>query len=228
MAIPKRIVQTFKTNKLPLLVRWQIWRAKRLNPRYEYCYFDDEAVDAFIRHEFNDEIYQLYKRINIGACKGDFFRYAYLFKRGGIYLDIDSCFVKPLDDFILPSDEALIAWEGNGLFYAQWALAFAPGHPFLKRTLDIIVENLKANRFPYDVHSMTGPTPYSQAIRESLAADPDIAHRVIDIDKEKYFQFRYAFAKPSLYGLRRSEHWKTNAGLRPVLKPVELNNSKAA
>jgi inositol phosphorylceramide mannosyltransferase catalytic subunit len=221
MSIPKRIVQTFKTSRLPWLTRWQVRRAKRLNPDYEYCYFDDEAVDRFVREEFDDEIFQLYKRINIGACKGDFFRYAYLLKRGGVYLDIDSCFVKPLATLILPTDEALIAWERNQMFYVQWALAYAPGHPFLVRTMEVILDNLKSNRFPYNVHAMTGPSAYTQAIRESLAADPNVSHRIVDIESGEHFQFRYVFAKPSLYGLSRAGHWQTNAATRPILKPSQ-------
>jgi mannosyltransferase OCH1-like enzyme len=220
MAIPKVIVQTFKTQKLPFLTRWQIARAKRRNPQYEYLYFDDAAVDAFIRDSFDDEILRLYRRINIGAAKGDFFRYAFLLKHGGVYIDIDSCLVKKLDDFLLPNDQALIAWEGNGIHFVQWVLVFAPGHPFMQRTMEIIIDNLRENRFPYDVHQMTGPTAYTHAVQQCLAEDPSIPHRVIDIEHGNFFRFRYAFAKPSLYGLSRRDHWCTNSASRPVLIPT--------
>lgn len=221
MAIPKVIVQTFKTQKLPFLTRWQIARAKRRNPDYKYLYFDDAAVDAFIRQSFDAETYRLYRRINIGAAKGDFFRYAFLLKHGGVYLDIDSCMIKKLDDFILPEDEALIGWEGNGICYTQWVMVSAPGHPFLQRTMEIILDNLRENRFPFNVHQMTGPTPYTQAIQQCLSADSSVPHRLIDLENGKYFRFRYAFAKPSLYGLSRRDHWRTDQQQRPVLSPPE-------
>lgn len=220
MAIPKVIVQTFKTRNLPLLTRWHIARAKRRNPEYTYRYFDDSAVDAFIRDSFGGEIYQLYRRVNVGAAKGDFFRYAYLLKHGGVYLDIDSCLVKKLDDFLLPDDQAVIGWEGNNVLYLQWVLVFAPGHPFMQRTMDIMIDNLKTNRFPFDVHKMTGPTAYTQAIQQCLAEDSSIPHRVIDVEHGNYFQFRYAFAKPSLYGISRRDHWCTNPHLKPVILPT--------
>lgn len=221
MAIPKVIVQTFKTQKLPLLTRWQIARVKRRNPQYTYRYFDDAAVDAFVRESFGGEIHRLYRRINVGAAKGDFFRYAYLLKHGGVYLDIDSCVVKRLDDFILPEDDAILGWEGNQMFYIQWVLVCSPGHPFMQRTMEIILRNLQENRYPFNVHHMTGPAAFTEAVQQCLAEDPSIPHRVIDLENGNYFRFRYAFAKPSLYGLSRRDHWRTNQHLRPVLSPQE-------
>ena len=221
MTIPKVIVQTFKTKKLPFLTRWQIARARRKNPQYKYLYFDDVAVDAFIRDSFDDEVYRLYRRINIGAAKGDFFRYAFLLKHGGVYLDIDSCLAKNLDGLILPDDEALIAWEGNNIFYMQWVLISAPGHPFMQRTMEIMLDNMRENRYPHSVHQMTGPVPYTQAVQQCLVENPNVPHRVIDIENGDVFHFRYTFAKPSLYGLSRRDHWRTNQAVRPVLHPAD-------
>jgi hypothetical protein len=115
----------------------------------------------------------------------------------------------------------LIGWEGNGVFYTQWVLVSAPGHPFLQRTMEIILDNLHENRFPFNVHEMTGPAPYTQAIQQCLSADASIPHRLIDLEHGDYFRFRYPFAKPSLYGLGRRDHWRTDQHLRPVLSLQE-------
>jgi len=110
---------------------------KSKNPEYDYQFYDDERIDNFIRDEFGQEIFNLYKRISIGAAKADFFRYAILYKKGGIYLDIDSLILNKLDDFILPTDSAVISLESHLEHYAQWALVFEAGHPFLKKRINV-------------------------------------------------------------------------------------------
>ncbi|MEZ5047753.1 MAG: glycosyltransferase [Chitinophagaceae bacterium] len=130
MGIPSVIYQTYKTNKLPALTKWHIYRLKKNNPLYDYHFFDDNMIDNFIKKEYNDEVFELYKRINIGAAKADFFRYAVLYKKGGIYLDIDSLFLKKLNQIILPNDSAIISLESNKTYFVQCALFYEAGHPF--------------------------------------------------------------------------------------------------
>ena len=65
MPIPKVIHQTYKTTKLPLIFRWHIRRLKKKNPNYAYRFYDDDDVASFIREEYGEEIFNLYKRINI-------------------------------------------------------------------------------------------------------------------------------------------------------------------
>ena len=96
MAIPKQIFQTFKTKKLPFITKWHIWNMKRRNPDYSYQLFDDNEVRIFLEQEFPPKYLKAYDRLTIGAAKADFFRYAILYKKGGVYLDVDSGMTKPL------------------------------------------------------------------------------------------------------------------------------------
>lgn len=218
MAIPKSIFQTYKTPKLPFLTKWYIKRMRKKNPEYDYQFYDDLRVDNFIKDEYGEEVFRLFKKINIGAAKADFFRYAILYKKGGVYFDIDSLIVKKLDDFILPSDKAIISLETNLEFYCQWALVFEAEHPFLKKTLDIVLDNLKENRYPNDVHMMTGPTAYSYAIKECLKESSTIQFRQMDIDYGGAFKFHYRMSKFFLYGFSRKNHWQKQQQSRTVLK----------
>ena len=98
MAIPKTIYQTYKTTKLPILFRWHIRRLRKNNPSYTYEFYDDKRASDFILEAYGNEISALFNRINIGAAKADFFRYAILYKKGGVYLDIDSLITSKIDD----------------------------------------------------------------------------------------------------------------------------------
>lgn len=218
MAIPKTIFQTYKTSKLPFLTKWYIKRMRNKNPEYDYQFYDDLRVDKFIRDEYGQEVFTLFKRINIGAAKADFFRYAILYKKGGIYVDIDSLIHKKLDDFILPNDSAIISFENNLEFYGQWALVFEAEHTFLKKTLEIVIDNIKENRYPNNVHMMTGPTAYTYAIKECLKEPSFNQFRQFGIDYDGNFKPHYRMSKFFLYGLSRKNHWRKQQKTRTVLK----------
>ena len=217
MAISKVIYQTYKTSKLPFVTKWHINRLKKKNPAYDYQFYDDARIEEFLRNEFDEEVFQLYKKITIGAAKADFFRYAILYKKGGIYLDIDSLIVTKIDNFILPTDSAVIALESNLEHFVQYVLFFEAGHPFLKKTIELILENLRENKFPNDVHKMTGPTVFSEAIRACVAEMPSVKYREMGIDFEGHVKFSYPMSKFFLYGISRKNHWKKQIQQQKVL-----------
>lgn len=215
MSIPKIIHQTFKSANLPFLTRWQISKFRKKNPEYAYEFYDDLRIERFIAGEFDQETLNLYRKLNIGAAKADFFRYAVLLKKGGVYIDIDSKVNGKLDDFILPGDHAIISSEKNPGLLVQWALIFEPHHPFLEKTLQLVSENIRKNAYPHDVHKMTGPSVYTEAVNLCIAADPGISYRRLGTDYNGHLKFKYPFSK-LLY--QRGEHWKKMQLTKPVLK----------
>lgn len=218
MPIPKTIIQTYKQAKLPWLTRWHIARLLDRNKSYRYEFYDDAAVSAFIKGAYPPSIFKMYERLAIGAAKADFFRYAVLNKKGGVYLDIDSLIPHKLDEWLLPSDTALISKESHGTFFIQYALFFEAEHPFLTQALNEVVENIAQNRYPNDVHAMTGPTAFTKAVENVLQNSPDTPHRILGADYEGHVKFSYPMAKTMLYGFGRKEHWKRQELSRPVLK----------
>lgn len=220
MAIPKVIYQTFKTNKIPLLTKFYIWRFLKRNKGYRREFFDDTQIDHLIREHFDQRTYDAFARLQIGAAKADFFRYAVLYIHGGIYLDLDSDIIGRLDDVIKPDDRAIIAHENNRSLYAQWALIYDKGHPFLKKTIELIVRNIEEDRYLHDVHQMTGPTVYTEAINMVLEEDPKVSFRRIIDDYRGLLKFKYKLSKILIYG-DRSLHWKKMQLKTPVIKPKD-------
>ncbi|WP_412850259.1 glycosyltransferase family 32 protein [Chryseobacterium sp. PMSZPI] len=218
MAIPKQIFQTFKTKKLPWITRWHIWNMKRKNPEYHYYFYDDNDIQKFITEEFSPEYIELYNRLTIGAAKADFFRYAILYKRGGIYLDIDSTVTQPLRHLIKDEDQAVISMERHVDLYLQWALIFDKNHPFLKKTLELMLDNIETHRYPNDIHSTTGPRVFTNAIHQSLEENPNISYRLFDgIEFRGYLKFKYKLGKFFLYE-KKSEHWKKKQMSQDIIK----------
>lgn len=216
MAIPKIIHQTYSSwAEVPPVAKFHIWNMKRMNPTYEYRFYDDKAIEQFLKEEFEAEVYKQYSKLTIGAAKADFFRYAILLKKGGVYVDIDSRVKGNLDKWILPADKAVITSQRFEGLYVQWALIFDKGHPFLQRTLDKVIDNIQNNRFPNNVHKMTGPTAYSEAIKECIAEDPTIAYRAYGVDYMHKINAKFWTSRLSF---RKKVHWKKEQENKEVLK----------
>lgn len=164
--IEKQIFQSWHTKDVNPIIVQKTKRFLSLNPAYKYTLFTDEEMDKYVNDNFPGEIADCYNRIQIIVAKVDFWRYLILYKEGGIYLDMDSNIDKSLDLLIKEDDDAIITAEGNPGLYVQWALMFVKEHPILKRTIELVVDNIKNNRFPNNIHQMTGPTVYTQAINE--------------------------------------------------------------
>ena len=212
-AIPKCIYQTGERAQVGRRVYRSVRKMLKLNGEYEYRFFDDSDVVEFIREEFDERIVSAYLALNIGAAKADLWRYLVLYRRGGIYLDLDSGCRVPFRDIVRPDDVAVIAEEDpkTGGFFVQWALIFAPGHPFLERTIELVLNNIEA-RASTNVHEVTGPTPYSNAIRQILRERSDVEYRSGGIDYDGKLRFKIRGAKRDIYETP-SQHWRGRTDL---------------
>ncbi len=203
-----------------MLTRLHIRSIRRNNPEYDYYFYDDQQIEDFFRTEFPKEYLESYQRLTIGAAKADFFRYAILYKKGGVYLDIDSGLNKPLRKIIREDDAALVCDEIPPTYYVQWGLAYEAGHPFLKRTLEKIMDHIEHNPYPHNVHKTTGPTVYTDAVKECLAENPEIPHRFTGPHYDNGMKFKYNLGKFFLYK-DKSEHWKRKQVSQNIIKPKE-------
>ena len=208
MTIPKLIHQTTKNKDwLPEFIKTNIDFLKTANPTWRYNIYDDVDCEEFIAKNYGDRYLFLYKTINpkYGAARADFFRYWLMYKAGGVYLDIKSTCITPLDGAINPDDEFILShWSkshpgfgkhpalGASGEFQQWHIICAPKHPVMMSVIDDITNNIEqydALRDGYGkngVMKVTGPLAYSKAVNRVLGAHK---HRVVDIEE---LGFRYS------------------------------------
>ena len=171
MMIPKKIYQTWKTKNLSTKLENVRKRISQINPDYEMILFDDNDIDVWIKENFNDEsgIYNVYKKLKVGAARADFWRYLILYKNGGIYLDINSDISKPLNELIRDNDTAIISREQNSgtTYFIQWALFFTPQHPILLYARNLCMYNI-INKTSDWLPSLTGPGVFTCAVNHVL------------------------------------------------------------
>lgn len=189
--IPLVLHQTYRTSSLPEELLQNVEYLKKLNPGWQYKFYDDAAVASYILTNYGEKIYNYYLRINpnYGAARADLFRYLLMYKEGGVYLDIKSTLSKPLDEIIRPDDRYLLCgwcnmkgqkYETAGMYkeledieggeYQQWHIIAAPGAPFLREVILKVLKNID-NYNPWSckvgkdaVLRLTGPIAYTLAI----------------------------------------------------------------
>jgi inositol phosphorylceramide mannosyltransferase catalytic subunit len=185
--IPKRIIQTGRHALQPLRNRAMISNLKLLNPNFEYLFFDDQQVQAFIDREFT-RYRAVFDSFPVPIQRYDFFRYLAVYRHGGFYFDLDVLLASGLSDLLnagcvfpfegptlsryLRTDHNMV-WEiGN------YAFGAAAGHPFL----EAVIENcVRAQKDPVWVkRMMPGCPPFLRSEYQVLnATGPGLVTRTL-------------------------------------------------
>jgi hypothetical protein len=200
-AIPRIIHQTgVARSRLRDELTLNMERIKQQNPGWEHRYYDDDDVASFVLQEYGPRMLSLVQRIKAppyGAVRADLFRYLLMYKCGGVYLDIKSRPLRPLDEILRPQDRYLLAqWDnqpgqefaGFGLHpelrsisggeYQQWHILAAPAHPFLEAVIERVSRNLRSynpalhGTGQHGVLRVSGPIAYSLTIDRLRARHP--------------------------------------------------------
>ncbi len=164
-SIPPRIIQTGRTRDLPLLAKAAVTNLKCLNPAFEYLYFDNNDVDAFVRNEF-PEYQQVFQSFPFRIQKYDFFRYLVIYRFGGFYFDLDVFFAASLEELtnhssVFPFEELTLSQHLRRHHQMDWEIGnygfgAAAKHPFLEA---VIRNCVRAQQDPTWVQPMMDGIP---------------------------------------------------------------------
>lgn len=103
--IPKKLYLCYKSKKqIPefALKEWAM-----LNPEFQIETFGDVEIIEFLQKEFGSATVNAFKNIKHGPIKADFFRFHILYKRGGVYCDVDIEPLVPLKNIVDFSSDTL-------------------------------------------------------------------------------------------------------------------------
>jgi len=165
MEIPKRIVQTGKDIRQNLLNRAAMATIRLLNPDYEYLFFDDARVEAFIDNEF-PQYRAVFDSFLFPVQRFELFRYLVIFRYGGFYFDLDVLLASSLSPLlgqscVFPFEALTVSHFLRTTLKMDWqignyAFGATPGHPFIEA---IIRNCVKACVDPNWVKPMMRGTP---------------------------------------------------------------------
>ncbi|CAF1320796.1 unnamed protein product [Rotaria magnacalcarata] len=150
--IPQNIIQT----GLYSSTHWYYTKSwKQLNPNASYYFFNDGEAANFVHKHMPPDIASIYDILPFAVLKADFFRYIATYILGGVYSDIDTECLQPINVWTDNYTNAsfIVGVEGDTaiggailarkLQLCQWTFAAKPKHPILKRMIDNIKKKTK-------------------------------------------------------------------------------------
>lgn len=165
--IPRVIYQTFEDYDVPDGMYKSIKSWMDLNPEYEHYFFNEEDRVTFIEKNFDNRILLAYLRLLPGAFRADLWRCCVLYVKGGVYVDSDMICLKSLNELISETDKFIITRDDpmSIKFLANGFIASTPNHPFLKKQIDNIVDNVENLRMRYYL-DISGPGLLGKSVNE--------------------------------------------------------------
>jgi mannosyltransferase OCH1-like enzyme len=122
MGIPKHIhVVWIQGQPLPEKYESNVQSMKAHNPLWTITVWDD----AMIKEVLKDKFLEMYNKETIFAAKADIARYFILAKHGGVYIDIDTYCLRPLDS-LTNTDLWYVPCESNIVHFKNTFISSIP------------------------------------------------------------------------------------------------------
>lgn len=165
--IPRVIYQTFETNEVPIGMNNAIKSWLNKNTDYEHYFFNADDRINFIQKYFDKVVLDTYLRLLPGAFKADLWRCCVLYEKGGVYVDADMICLMSLNELIESDDEFLIGRDDpmSKRFLVNGFIASIPKHPFLKKQIDNIVDNVQNLKEKFYLN-ITGPELFGVSVND--------------------------------------------------------------
>jgi alpha 1,6-mannosyltransferase len=174
--IPQTIWQTYKTKTLSAPAQMALDTWTRFNPEYSHYLFDDRDIESYIREKWDPDYFLFFQSLPIGAMKADLWRYLILATEGGIYTDIDSICLLPIQSWPIPgrtthSHVLILELDADQSHFCQWTFAASPKHPAMYSVCHYLLSQwrqrgiLRNSEGTIDVLRTTGPIVFSEAIK---------------------------------------------------------------
>ena len=128
--IPQRIVQYWDDPEPPsdVLELMHSWPDR--HPEFEYVGVNDESAQEFLIKYGLSNALKAYRPARQPAQRADIFRLAYLFIKGGFYVDADDRCLMHLSSFI-PHDAEFVAYQEDYGTLANNFIGVVPQHPVI-------------------------------------------------------------------------------------------------
>lgn len=172
---------------------------KSLNPNLEYTLVDNHTADALVRQKFGHipKFRDTFLCLKHPILRADVLRLLILYAEGGLYTDLDTEAVKPVDNWPIENfsdDVELVVgieydnidgterleWPDD-LQFATWTILAKSHSPILKRVIDEVIDNISEEAAQQQtsieqlaitadiVLEITGPRAFTRAVLRALS-----------------------------------------------------------
>lgn len=148
LKIPHVIVQTAETSTCRNLLHYNsVQSIIELNPEFTYLFFDQKNRRAFIQSNFDQKVLDAYDLLVPGAYQADLFRYCYIYKNGGVYIDFKSILHQPINKYVREDQEIVLTLDQIPECFTVSPLISVPNHPIMKLAIDECVGNILSQKY---------------------------------------------------------------------------------
>ena len=169
------------------------------NQDFRYTLVSNDGADDFARTHYHDQpdVLSTFLQLRFPVFRSDLIRYMILDSEGGIYSDLDTESIKPVNDWV-PAElktqvHAVIGIEYDQrndepyfgmpvpLQFCQWTVATTPGHPIARNAVSIVVKQIhelvnknqvtigELNPSDDEVVQVTGPLIWTKVVFDALS-----------------------------------------------------------
>jgi inositol phosphorylceramide mannosyltransferase catalytic subunit len=180
VGIPPRIFQTWK-HKYQIPVHLKQWSDSfvGMNPGFRYELWDDVDNRKFIKKQF-PWFLETYDAYEVEICRVDAVRYFYLYSFGGIYVDMDTECLRPLDGILPLADVVLGRMGQNPQFLHSVPNAIMASKPHQEFWL-LVIELLRLlSRESWRPEGLTGSIILKAAVDIYLAPGLEFKNALIE------------------------------------------------
>jgi len=178
-------------NKLPSSIHKAINSWKKMNPNYTHFYYDDNACREMIIKYFPKKVIRSYDALIPGAYKSDLWRLCALYVFGGVYTDIRTVPLVPLNEIISKRDNLVLVRDLCLSYIWQGFLASRPKNCLLKNMIDEICDMVNLKQYGNNPLDITGPNRFG---------------RILNRYMERFDNFPFKVGKYDGYGIRILSH----------------------
>jgi hypothetical protein len=153
---PKIIHQVVPNlNNVPSGLYNTIMNNINMNPEFEYRIYDYNSALILLEKDFDNDIVSAYNSSNANQLKTDYLKFAFIYKYGGIFLDIKYiCYYKFIN---LLKDNHVYFIQKRRMDDIELALLLShPNNTGIEKAFDIATKNLKFKNYCDSPKKITG------------------------------------------------------------------------
>lgn len=158
----QRLVDTFTRTSPDWTIRW--WHEREIN---QLRLRNRQVYDRAGQLVSKDSKYQL---------QSDIARYEILYRHGGMYIDCDYWWQKPIGPW-LEGESLVTCWEVDSMFVANGFIAAAPGHPAMLEAIEQVPYRVGLRKPWWRANRLTGPHLWTPvAMRHATILPSKVMH----------------------------------------------------
>jgi mannosyltransferase OCH1-like enzyme len=230
--IPLNIYQVWHSKtELPKSVKESIELVKKQNPEFTHYLFDEKECRDFLKKNFSKQILNTYDKMIPHALKADLWRYCFLYKNGGIYLDSKYYCMNGFK-FILLTDKEYFCRDVDlslgGIYNA--ILICKPKNKILLKAIKQVVKNVKNEYYGPAFHCPTGPGMLKSFFTQTQLDNLELTHefvndklRFIKLDDYRILKYHENYTNEKT---QKNNHWTIHWKNRTMYKNKTKKTNK--